>query len=159
MTSTTPRVPAVVVRASAGDPILAFGVENLFKLTGDVTGGLLGLAQFAVPAGSLGAAPHIHHAHDECFFVLDGELTVATDSGEVVLGPGDLAYAPRGTVHGFRNADPARPTLALCVYTPPGYEGYFREVHAAEAAGVELTPELVAELRLRYATEAAHTAG
>ncbi|MDX6228579.1 MAG: hypothetical protein QOI76_1969 [Frankiales bacterium] len=159
MSSPSPRVPAVVVRASAGESISAFGVENLFKLTGADTGGRFGFAQFAVPPGNVGAAPHIHHAHDECFFVLDGELTVAAESGEVVLGPGDLAYAPRGSVHGFRNAAPDRATLALCVYTPPGYEGYFRDVHDAVTSGAEVTPGLIAELRLRYATEAADTAG
>jgi mannose-6-phosphate isomerase-like protein (cupin superfamily) len=158
MTSPSPRVPAVVVRASAGEVIGAFGVEHLFKLTGTVTEDRLGLARFVVPPGVVGAAPHVHHAHDECFYVLDGELTVATEGGEVVLAPGDLAYAPRGSVHGFRNvAD--RPTVALCLYTPPGYEGYFRQVHAAAAAGVELTPDLIAELRLGYATEAAEHSG
>jgi len=134
-------------------------VEHVFKLTGADTGERLGLAQFVVPPGIVGAAPHIHHAHDECFFVLDGELTVATEVGEVVLGPGDLAYAPRGSVHGFRNAVADRPTLALCVYTPPGYEGYFRDVHDAVTGGAELTPGLIAGLRLPYATEAADTAG
>lgn len=159
MTATSPRVPAIVVPASDGQAISAFEVAHLFKLTGAETAGRLGIAHFAVPPGIVGATPHVHHEHDETFYVLDGVLTVATEDGEVALGAGDLAYAPRGSVHGFRNAEPDRPTLALCVYTPPGYEGYFRDVHDAVTNGTEMTPELIAELRLRYATEAVHTAG
>jgi hypothetical protein len=37
--------------------------------------------------------------------------------------------------------------------TPPGYEQYFRDVHAAVGSGARLTPELLAGLRPRYATE------
>jgi quercetin dioxygenase-like cupin family protein len=141
---------AIVVRAAEGEPIAAAGVSHLFKLTGD----RLGLARFVVPPGIVGAAPHIHHEHDETFYVLEGELTVATSAGEIAVLPGDLAYAPRGSVHGFRNASDGE-VVALCMYTPPGYEQYFRDVHDAMATGAELTPALVAELRRRYATEAA----
>lgn len=144
----------LVVRAPEGETIEAFDVRHLFKLVGEQTGGRLGFSHFTVPAGVVGATPHLHRDHDETFYVLSGELTVATAGAEVVLGPGDLAHAPRGSVHGFRNADPEVATVALCVYTPPGYEGYFRDVHAAAGSGVALTPELIAELRSRYATEA-----
>ncbi|MGX6606458.1 cupin domain-containing protein [Micromonosporaceae bacterium Da 78-11] len=143
------RVPAVVVRAGDGEVIAAAGVEHLFKLTG----GRLGLEEFTVPPGTLGARPHVHHGHDEYFYVLSGELTVAAEQGETVLGPGDLAAAPRGSVHGFRNADAAVEVRALCMYTPPGYEQYFRDVHAAVAGGTELTVDLLVELRGRYDTE------
>jgi hypothetical protein len=39
------------------------------------------------------------------------------------------------------------------LYTPPGYEQYFRDVHAAVEAGAEITDQLLAELRSRYDTE------
>lgn len=145
--------PAAVITAAGGERIPADGVEHLFKLTGAQTGGRLGVEEFVVPPLTLGARPHIHWAHDEYFYVLEGELTVATAGGEAVLGPGDLAHAPRGSVHGFRNASEAAPTRALCLYTPPGYEGYFRDVHAAAEAGVEVTPALLSELRAAYDTE------
>ena len=97
-----------------GDPISAFGVAHLFKLTS----GRLGIAQFAVPPGIVGATPHVHHEHDEWFFVLEGVLTVATEEGEVALLPGDLAYAPRGSVHGFRNAAGPADAGAVCLHAP-----------------------------------------
>ncbi|MGY1651435.1 cupin domain-containing protein [Geodermatophilus sp. SYSU D01119] len=106
-----------------------------------------------MPPGVVGARPHVHHAHDETFVVLAGELTVSTDDGEAVLRPGDLAHAPRGALHGFRDGG-AVEVRALCPYTPPGYEQYSRDVPAAAGAGVEVTDDLLRELRARHATEA-----
>jgi mannose-6-phosphate isomerase-like protein (cupin superfamily) len=142
-------VRATVVRAGEGELIEAAGVAHLFKLTG----GRLGLERFDVPPLTVGARPHVHGSHDEYFYVLGGTLTVDTADGEVALRPGDLAAAPRGAVHGYRNASPDTPATALCLYTPPGYEQYFRDVHAALAEGADPTPALLAELRSRYDTE------
>ena len=142
-------VPATVVRAGERELIEAAGVRHLFQLTG----GALGLERFELPPGTVGARPHVHSAHDEHFYVLTGRLTVDTAGGPVETRPGDLVSAPRGAVHGYRNEDPAVAVTALCLCTPPGYEQYFRDVHAAEAAGAEPTPALLAELRSRYATE------
>jgi uncharacterized cupin superfamily protein len=151
--SESERVPAVVVRAGDGERIEAAGVRHLFKLTGEHTGARFGLEEFTVPPATVGARPHVHREHDEWFYVLEGRLTVTTDDGEVHLGAGDVAAAPRGAVHGFRNADADLPVRALCMYTPAGYEQYFRDVHAAVAAGVEPTPDVLRKLRSRYGTE------
>jgi quercetin dioxygenase-like cupin family protein len=146
-------VDAVVVRAGQGERIPAAGVEHQFLLTSGASGGRLGVEEFVVPPATLGPRPHVHHSHDETFYLLSGELTVATGAGEIVLGPGDLAHAPRGAVHGYRNAHPDKAARALCLYTPPGYEQYFRDVHAAVEAGVEITDAVLADLRRRYDTQ------
>src|SRR5262245_12275775 len=96
------RVPAVVVRAGDGELIPAAGVGYLFRLTGAGTGGRLALEDFTLPPGAMGAKPHIHRGHEETFYILSGLLTVTTDAGDVTLGTGDLAHAPRGSLHGFR---------------------------------------------------------
>lgn len=150
----SPRVPAVVVRAGEGERIRAGAVENLFRLTGATTADRLGLADFSLPPDTVGARSHVHHAHDETFYVLSGLLLVVTDDGEATLGAGDVAHAPRGAAHGFRTGSEASAT-ALCMYTPPGYEQYFRDVHAAAEAGEEITDGLLTRLRARYATEPA----
>jgi uncharacterized cupin superfamily protein len=149
----SPNERSLIVRAGEGELISAAGVEHLFKLTGQHTGGRFGIERFVVPPATLGARPHIHRLHDEYFYALQGRLTVATADGEVVLEPGDLASAPRGAVHGFRNASKEVPAVALCMYTPPGYEQYFRDVHAAVEAGEELTVDLLQQLRAQHNTE------
>lgn len=146
-------VHAVVVRAGEGEQVAAAGVEHRFLLTSGLGGGRLGVEEFIVPSATLGPRPHVHHSHDETFYVLSGELTVATSAGEIVLGAGDLAQAARGALHGYRNAHPRTAVRALCLYTPPGYEQYFRDVHAAVEAGTEITDVLLSELRSRYDTE------
>lgn len=147
------RVPAVVVRAGQGELVAAAGLEHLFKLTGEQTGARFGLEEFIVPPGLTGARPHVHWSHDEYFYVLTGQLTVATEDGDVVLDHGDVAAAPRGSMHGFRNADNHTSVRALCMYTPPGYEQYFRDVHAAVEAGSHVTDDLLRQLRSGYDTE------
>lgn len=47
---------------------------------------------------------HLHHAEDEAFYVLDGELTVVCDGQKTVAGPGSYVFLPRGIPHGFRSS-------------------------------------------------------
>jgi quercetin dioxygenase-like cupin family protein len=52
-----------------------------------------------------GASAHVHRAHCDLFYVLEGELTflVGPEREERVLPAGTLALAPPLVVHGFRN--------------------------------------------------------
>ncbi len=47
------------------------------------------------------APPHIHHGGDEAFCVVEGQLEVLVGDERQLLGPGDVAYVPAGTVHTF----------------------------------------------------------
>ncbi|WP_173868305.1 cupin domain-containing protein [Streptomyces albus subsp. chlorinus] len=153
MTDTEPPRP-LLSRPGDGELIDVAGVRHLFRLTARQTEGRFSFEEFILPPGTVGARPHVHHGHDEYFYVLEGELTLHNGEGEVTAGPGTLLAALRGSPHGFRNAGPA-PVRALCLYTPAGYEGYFRDVHRAVAAGAEVTDELLAEFRGRYRTTSA----
>jgi mannose-6-phosphate isomerase-like protein (cupin superfamily) len=42
---------------------------------------------------------HRHEDSDEFFLVLDGELTLRTDDGDVVLRPGEVYVVPAGVYH------------------------------------------------------------
>jgi mannose-6-phosphate isomerase-like protein (cupin superfamily) len=57
-------------------------------------------------AGREGADLHIHYRHNDLFYVLEGELTVAVgaDGGETAVPAGTLVLVPPLVVHGFRNA-------------------------------------------------------
>ncbi|SDO62591.1 Cupin domain-containing protein [Klenkia soli] len=146
------RPQPLVVRRGEGELLDVGGIRHLFALTGDDTGGRFGLEEFALPPSTLGARPHVHGSHDEYFVVLAGQLTLSTAGDDVVLAPGDTAAALRGTAHGYRNDSSTEPARALCLYTPAGYEQYFRDVHAAVAAGEDPTDDLLAALRSRYDT-------
>jgi mannose-6-phosphate isomerase-like protein (cupin superfamily) len=146
-----PEPRALLRGPDEGELIRVAGVDHFFKLTGADTGGRFAMEEFTLAPGIVGARPHVHHAHDEYFYVLEGELTVHDGDGEVTVGPGNTLAAVRGAPHGYRNAGPAV-VCGLCLYTPAGYENYFREVHAAVAAGAEVTDELLAEFRSRFRT-------
>lgn len=141
----------LLLRPQDGELIDVAGVAHFFRLTAEHTEGRFAFEEFTLAPETIGARPHVHEAHDEYFYVLEGELTLHDGEGEVTVGPGHLMAAVRGTPHGFRNAGP-HTVRALCLYTPAGYEGYFREVHAAVAAGATVTDELLAEFRSRYRT-------
>ncbi|WP_317447043.1 cupin domain-containing protein [Streptomyces collinus] len=153
MTADQPRTPDRPLLRHPGDGELidVAGVAHFFRLTGEHTGGRFAFEEFSLAPGTVGARPHVHEGHDEYFYVLEGELTLHTGDGETIAGPGTLLAATRGTPHGFRNAGVVT-ARALCLYTPAGYEDYFRDIHAAVSAGAEATEELLAEFRARYQT-------
>ncbi|QFZ20882.1 cupin domain-containing protein [Saccharothrix syringae] len=129
----------------------AVGGAYRITLSGADTGGRLAVVEMRLAAGALGAAPHVHHGHEEDFVVLDGEIAFDTGDGDVVVGAGGSVAVPRGSAHGFRNAT-GEPARCLMILTPAGYEDYFREVSALVAAGHEPTAAELDELRARFRT-------
>ena len=94
----------------------------------------VGIVEVTVPAGWPGPPLH-HHAFDEAFYVLEGELTFQLGEDLSTAGPGSLTWAPRGSVHTFANlADTPARYLLIC--TPGGFERMFARI-AAKRAGEE----------------------
>src|SRR5215831_8622686 len=73
------------------------------------TGGRYGLVDMIeVPAGDMPPL-HIHHAQDEGFLLLEGELSLFLPGREIRLEPGEFVLAPRGIPHAYRvGSEPAR---------------------------------------------------
>lgn len=61
---------------------------------------------------------HLHHAEDEAFYVLEGELTVVHDGAKILAGPGSYIFLERGAPHGFRNC--SNKTARLLIHAIPG---------------------------------------
>ncbi|MQY07073.1 cupin domain-containing protein [Actinomadura macrotermitis] len=146
MTALVQPADAERLRAPAG--------EYLVRLSGAQTGGRLAIVEYTFPPGALGAAPHVHHGHEEHFQILDGEVTFDLADGQVAVGAGGTVSVPRGVAHGFRNAS-ADQARCLFILTPAGYEDYFRDLHRALENGDPLTPDRLAELRAKYRTVSA----
>lgn len=53
---------------------------------------------------------------------------------EYQAGPGDLVFVPKGTRHAQRRVVPMT-GRTLTMFSPPGMEGFFRDLAAAEASG------------------------
>ena len=95
-------------------------------LRSEQTDGRVAVVRNTVPVGWAGPPLH-HHAFDEAFYVLDGELTFQLGQRRLVAGPGALAFAPRDVVHTLANHGDAAATYLL-VITPGGFENYFDEL-------------------------------
>ena len=114
---------------------LASGFTTAVLLRSEQSGGAISAIENTLPAGWEGPPLH-HHDFDEAFYVLEGELTFQLGDARTTVGPGGLAFAPRGVVHTLANfaGAPAR-YLLLC--TPAGFERYFARL-AADQDGSEV---------------------
>jgi mannose-6-phosphate isomerase-like protein (cupin superfamily) len=84
--------------------------------------------EFLVPRGARVPAPHSHDAFEETLYGLEGVNSWTVDGRTVEVGPGDVLYIRRGSVHQFANLGTVD-SRTLSVITP-GLLGpdYFREV-------------------------------
>jgi quercetin dioxygenase-like cupin family protein len=99
------------------------------------TDGRYGLVDMIeVPAADMPPL-HVHHAHDEGFLLLDGELTLFLPGREIRLQPGEFVLAPRGVPHCYRVGE--TPARWLVLSTPAGFEAFVRDVAALD----EVSPE------------------
>jgi quercetin dioxygenase-like cupin family protein len=97
---------------------------TVVKATGAQTGGAFGLIEQVIPAGF--ASPyHLHHAEEETFYILEGEVTFISGDRAVTATAGSYVFLPRGMPHGFKvNA----PTRLLILTTPAGFEQFVIEM-------------------------------
>ncbi|MFD1149219.1 cupin domain-containing protein [Saccharothrix hoggarensis] len=142
-----------VRRSGDVEELPAVGGSYRVRLAGGDTGGRLAVVELTLDPGALGAAPHVHHSHEEDFVVLDGAITFDTASGPEVIDAGGALAVPRGTPHGFRNAT-GQPAKCLMIFTPAGYEDFFREVSRMVAAGRRATAAELDALRADFDTSA-----
>ena len=85
-------------------------------LRAEQTGGAVSAIELTVAAG-WGGPPLHHHAFDEAFYVLDGELTFQVGQELVRRRGGELAFAKRGVHHTFANLS-GKDARMLLVCTP-----------------------------------------
>jgi quercetin dioxygenase-like cupin family protein len=124
------------------------GARARILTDGDATGGQLGLVEMIeVPAGQLPPL-HVHHTHDEGFYVLSGQVTLYTPDTEVTLSAGDFFLAPRGVPHSYRVAEEA-PASWLCTSSPAGFEKFVARVGGLD----QQTPEAVTAAGAEYGIE------
>lgn len=111
------------------------GLPTQVRATAESTNGAFGLIEhWSMPPGF--ASPyHTHHAEDESFYVLEGELAILVDGKWLHAGPGSFAYGPREIPHGFKviGNSPAR-MLLQC--TPGGFEQFVLD----QATGIAQPP-------------------
>ena len=147
----------IILSPGDGKKIPYLGGEITLKVSGKDSGGLLSVDEFTVLGGGGGPPPHVHYAHDETLFVLEGELCFRIGERDIVAPAGAFAYVPRGVAHTFSNAGET-PAKLLGVFTPGGYERCYEEIAQTFPAGSPADPEELVLIMKKYDTEPAGTA-
>lgn len=127
--------PAGILR-NAGDAPAGVLDPNraVFALSGDETGGKYSLTEFTMaPPPVPGPPPHIHEDADEAIYVLEGTLEMGIGEQRVTGTAGAVMLVPRGKLHSLANPGPG-PARMLIILSPPGYEGFWREMAELRAA-------------------------
>ena len=144
-----PLAPRIVTPETAA-PIRPFGIDMRVMLGAEATGG-----SFSAVIGTLapgqGPPPHRHLDRDEYFFVLEGTYHLTVGDQESDIGPGTLAFVPRGTMHGFTNTG----TTAgrLLEWTIPGENSRYFEAMDAMERTTGFDPARFAAINAEFATE------
>jgi mannose-6-phosphate isomerase-like protein (cupin superfamily) len=120
---------------------LTFGEGTiLITASAESTGGALAVIEEVPPL--LDTPLHVHANEDELFYALEGEHVIQRGEEEIRIGPQQSVFAPRGVPHAQRRVVPKVGRM-LIVISPGGFEGFFRDLAAAERES-RLGPEAYA---------------
>jgi len=140
----------IVVPEGKGRFFDVFGEKITMKIEGETTEGRFAIFEEVSPAGG-GPPPHQHHETDEIFCIIEGRFEIQCGDQFFELGPGDVAYLPKGVPHVVQCVSDTRGRF-LAIVTPAGLEQFFDEVHRRSEDG-ELDPREAAELARQYDVE------
>ncbi|MDP2711850.1 MAG: cupin domain-containing protein [Solirubrobacteraceae bacterium] len=136
---------AVATSTTTADELDFLGSRARILIGAEQTDGRFSLIDMIeVPAGHMPAL-HVHHAEDEIFYVVDGEVTLYLPGRQIDCRPGDCVLAPRGIPHAYRVGD--RPARWLIMSSPAGFERFVSSVAALETLDPATLTAVAAEHR------------
>ena len=98
-----------------------------------------------------GIRVHKHDNADEVLYIQKGGATAILGDQRSPVGPGTTIYIPRGVWHGVEGAGPE--IQLLWIVSPPGLEGFFREIGAPPGTPVkQLTAAEMEEIGRKHGT-------
>jgi mannose-6-phosphate isomerase-like protein (cupin superfamily) len=144
---------AVVLSAGEGRQIAGpTGMPMIVKAGAADTHGAYALIEYSHVAGAPGPPAHIHHHHEEAFYVLEGELTLLMGDQTLTVGAGGFALVPRGVVH--RPSNSGAETARFFFITSGASDGFFVEMsEKLGAAKGRLPVEELVEIGSRWDVE------
>jgi mannose-6-phosphate isomerase-like protein (cupin superfamily) len=141
-------VKPVLLGPGEGEALSVAGNDIVFKAGAVDTGGAFGFLEYTAAAGFPGPPAHVHRKMVEAFYVLEGELTMRLEDETVTARAGSFVLVPPGTPHTFSNPG-SEPVTFLGVFTPAGFEQYFKDLTGLIAGG-PIDPAAVAEVASAY---------
>lgn len=142
-----------LLAAGAGESVrLGDSAELTVKENGSLTRGNLMVAEMTIQPNFAPPIQHLHRAHEESWYVLEGELEFTSGTHTARVGPGEWVLVPIGVPHTFGNAGDTAARF-LTVMTPNLYLNYFRELGDSMARAHQETSTLTDEARERISAE------
>lgn len=146
----------LVLDPDGGEQLRFLGASTMRLKYDSGAHGDLAFYEYVSEPGVTGAPQHIHHGHDETFYVVDGLFEFAMGSDSRLLGRGGFVFVPRGAPHSFRNAGDG-PGCLVGSFTPARFAHYFRELAAIIATdGAPPDQQAWTELYAKYDTTFHH---
>lgn len=136
--TTSRRGLAHKVDAGGGERLRYSGMEFLIRASVESTGGAFSIVEEIDPVD---VPLHVHERNDELFYVLEGHHVFTVADTEFEAGPGDVVFGPRGVPHAQRRVVP-RSGRILTMFSPAGFEGFFRDLAEADGHG-QVAPEVL----------------
>ena len=112
------------------------------------------MAEIVLAPHAGGPPQHRHARHDEGFYVVCGTVRFTSGEQSFDAPARTLVMVPPGAPHTFANPGD-EPAVILNTFTPDLYVPYFRDLRDLAASGQPPTPEQIADVMARYATEPA----
>jgi mannose-6-phosphate isomerase-like protein (cupin superfamily) len=113
----------IALPPGGGKTLQVLGDAYTIKAATDQTSGTIAVLEGSFRPGS-GAPAHVHHQHEESFYVLNGEFLFHVGSQTIAAPAGTFVFAPRDVQHSFENVGTA-PGQVLGIMTPAGFEQFF----------------------------------
>src|SRR5215208_6798169 len=87
---------------------------------------------------------HVHHTHDEGFYVLSGRVSLHMPGRQVTLRPGDFFLAPHSVPQTYRVTNEG-PASWLTTSNPLGFEKFVAAVGGLSSQDPEAVTAVAAE--------------
>ena len=123
-----------------------FGAGSNVKAGRASTGGSLTL----IESHTRGGAPmHVHSREDECFYVIEGLITVRCGDDIFEAGPQSFVFLPRDIPHAWDVSGEGVATL-LIITVPGGFEDFLREHHEAGSMLDDIKDQIAAKYGIKW---------
>lgn len=132
---TASATPPIALGEGEGEALWFAGGLVTIKASAEATLGGAFIYEHLAPQGD-GPPLHVHHREDECFYVLEGELTLWVGGQVIEARAGSFAFGPREVPHTYVVPSPG--ARFLVVTEPAGFEGFVRSL--AEPAQTRTLP-------------------
>src|SRR4051794_1030213 len=124
----------VYVAPGDGEAIIGAGSGTIYKILGEMTGGVYSVVESTIMPGVL-QPPHTHSREDHLFIITEGTVGVRIGDTEVDAEAGSYVFMPRDVPHAFWNSGDVEAKM-IQINEPPEFETFFKDFYVLTKDGI-----------------------